>query len=76
MEGEYNKKLKMGYCVYPSPFISPLIVEPYNAVISTACMMPHLDVVVVLDNKAIYDVCSRNLDIERSSYSNLNRIIA
>jgi tubulin alpha len=30
----------------------------------------------VLDNEAIYDICKRNLDIERPTYTNLNRIIA
>lgn len=31
---------------------------------------------VILDNEAIYDICRRNLDIERPTYTNLNRIIA
>jgi len=31
---------------------------------------------VMLDNEAIYDICRRNLDIERPTYTNLNRIIA
>ena len=30
----------------------------------------------MLDNEAIYDICRRNLDIERPTYTNLNRIIA
>merc|ERR1712227_740173 len=29
----------------------------------------------VVDNEAIYDICRRNLDIERPTYSNLNRLI-
>lgn len=39
-------------------------------------MIEHSDVCVVLDNEAIYDICRRNLDIERPTYTNLNRIIA
>lgn len=31
---------------------------------------------VILDNEAIYDICRRNLDIERPTYTNLNRLIA
>ena len=27
------------------------------------------------DNEAIYDICRRNLDIERPTYTNLNRLI-
>merc|ERR1719397_2218827 len=33
-------------------------------------------VAVMLDNEAIYDICRRSLDIERPSYTNLNRLIA
>ena len=29
-----------------------------------------------MQNEAIYDICRRNLDLERPSYSNLNRLIA
>ena len=29
----------------------------------------------MVDNEAIYDICRRNLDIERPMYSNLNRLI-
>ena len=28
-----------------------------------------------VDNEAIYDICRRNLNVERPSYSNLNRLI-
>ena len=34
------------------------------------------DVVVPLDNNAIYDICKRSLDIERPTYTNMNRLIA
>ncbi|KQK74144.1 tubulin alpha-3 chain-like protein [Amazona aestiva] len=30
----------------------------------------------VIDNEAIYDICRRNLDIERPTYTNLNRLIS
>lgn len=29
----------------------------------------------MVDNEAIYDICRRNLDIERPTYTNLNRLI-
>ncbi|KAH3828215.1 hypothetical protein DPMN_130167 [Dreissena polymorpha] len=29
----------------------------------------------MVDNEAIYDTCRRNLDIERPTYTNLNRLI-
>ena len=30
----------------------------------------------MVDNEAIYDICRRNLDIERPTYTNLNRLMA
>ena len=29
----------------------------------------------MVDNEAIYDICRRNLDVERPTYTNLNRLI-
>jgi tubulin alpha len=72
---EYGKKPKFGYTVYPSPQVSTAVVEPYNAVLATHALLEHTDVAAMLDNEAIYDVCQRNLNVDRPSYSNLNRII-
>jgi len=73
---EYGKKSKLGFTVYPSPQVSTAVVEPYNSVLSTHALLEHTDVAVMLDNEAIYDICKRNLDIERPSYNNLNRLVA
>jgi tubulin alpha len=73
---EYGKKSKLGFAVYPSPQISTAVVEPYNSVLATHSLLEHSDVVVVLDNEAIYDICQKSLNIERPTYTNLNRLIA
>jgi tubulin alpha len=52
------------------------VVEPYNSVLSTHSLLEHTDVAVMLDNEAVYDICRRSLDIERPTYTNLNRLIA
>lgn len=56
--------------------MSTAVVEPFNSVLSTHSLLEHTDVVVLLDNEAIYDICKRALDIERPSYRNLNRLIS
>merc|ERR1712072_694938 len=66
---------KFGFTVYPSPQVSTAVVEPYNSVLSTHALLEHTDVAAMLDNEAIYDLCRRNLDIERPTYTNLNRLI-
>ena len=30
----------------------------------------------MVDNEAIYDICKRSLDMQRPTYTNLNRLIA
>jgi hypothetical protein len=50
-------------------------VEPYNSVLTTHTTLEHSDCAFMVDNEAIYDICRRNLDIERPTYTNLNRLI-
>merc|ERR1712054_634830 len=71
-----GKKSKLGFTVYPSPQVSTAVVEPYNSILSTHSLLEHTDVAVMLDNEAIYDICRRQLDIERPTYTNLNRLIS
>merc|ERR1712226_318497 len=66
---DYGKKSKLGFCVYPSP-------QPSTAVLATHSLLEHTDVAVMLDNEALYDICRRCLDIERPTYTNLNRLEA
>ena len=73
---DYGKKSKLGFTIYPSPQISTAVVEPYNSILSTHSLLEHTDVAVMLDNEAIYDICRRNLDIEKPTHTNLNRLIA
>ena len=70
---DYGKKSKLGFTIYPSPQVSTAVVEPYNSVLSTHSLLEHTDVAVMLDNEAVYDICRRSLDIERPTYTNLNR---
>ena len=72
----YEKIPKLGFCVYPSPQISTTVVEPYNSVLSTHWLLDYLDMAVVLNNEAIYDICSKHLGIESPNFKNLNQLIS
>ncbi|KAJ9695635.1 hypothetical protein PVL29_010894 [Vitis rotundifolia] len=76
LSADYGKKSKLGFTIYPSPQVSTAVVEPYNSVLSTHSLLEHTDVAVLLDNEAIYDICRRSLDLERPTYTNLNRLIS
>lgn len=76
LSSEFGKKCKLEFSVYPAPQVSTSVVEPYNSVLTTHTTLEHSDVSFMVDNEAIYDICRRNLDIPRPTYTNLNRIIA
>ncbi|KAJ1650688.1 alpha-tubulin [Dispira simplex] len=73
---DYGKKSKLEFSVYPAPQVSTSVVEPYNSILTTHTTLEHSDCSFMVDNEAIYDICRRNLDIERPTYANLNRLIA
>ena len=72
---DYGKKSKLEFSIYPSPLIATAVVEPYNSILTTHTTLEHSDCAFMVDNEAIYDICRRNLDIERPTYTNLNRLI-
>ena len=72
---DYGKKSKLEFAVYPAPQISTAVVEPYNSILTTHTTLEHSDCAFMVDNEAIYDICRRNLDIERPTYTNLNRLM-
>ncbi|KAJ8305066.1 hypothetical protein KUTeg_017382 [Tegillarca granosa] len=72
---DYGKKSKLEFAIYPAPQIATAVVEPYNSILTTHTTLEHSDCAFMVDNEAIYDICRRNLDIERPSYTNLNRLI-
>ncbi|MGH0182839.1 UNVERIFIED_CONTAM: hypothetical protein FKN15_010250 [Acipenser sinensis] len=73
---DYGKKSKLEFSIYPAPQVSTAVGEPYNSILTTHTTLEHSDCAFMVDNEAIYDICRRNLDIERPSYANLNRLIS
>ena len=73
---DYGKKSKLEFSIYPAPQVATAVVEPYNAILTTHTTLEHSDCAFMMDNEAIYDICRKNLDVERPSYTNLNRIIS
>lgn len=72
---DYGKKSKLEFAIYPAPQIATSIVEPYNSILCTHCTLEHSDCAFMVVNRTVYDICRRNLDIERPTYTNLNRLI-
>ena len=72
---DYGKKAKLEFSVYPAPQVATAVVEPYNAILTTHTTLEHSDCAFMVDNEAIYDICRKSLDVERPTYTNLNRLI-
>jgi tubulin alpha len=60
----------------PSPQIQHSPLEPYNTVLAMHKLTEHVDTSICMDNDALYDVCRRNLDIDKPIYTHLNRLVA
>merc|ERR1712157_673476 len=73
---DYGKKSKLEFAIYPAPQVSTSVVEPYNTVLTTHTTLEHSDCCFMVDNEAIYDLCTIKLGIERPNYENLNRLIS
>ena len=73
---DYGKKSKLSFTTWACPQIATAVVEPYNTVLCVHSLLEHTDVTIMMDNEALYDLCRRNLDIERPTYTNLNRLLA
>jgi len=73
---DHRKKSKIGFEIYPAPSISTCIVEPYNGLLSTHWLLDHTEVSLILDNEALYGICSSKLKIEKIEYSHLNKLCA
>jgi len=73
---DYGKKSKISFTLWACPQVATAVVEPYNTVLCVHSLLEHTDVTIMYDNEALYDICRRNLDIERPTYTNLNRLLA
>ncbi len=73
---DYSKKSQINFTVYPSPLYSTSVVEPLNFISSFPSLFDYCNANIVLDNEAMYDIFTKNLDSDKPTYTNLNRLIS
>ncbi|CAF1266659.1 unnamed protein product, partial [Didymodactylos carnosus] len=66
---EYPDRMIIGY-------ISESIVEPYNALLASQYHIDNTDMLICLDNEALYDISIRALKIANPTMGDLNHLIA
>lgn len=72
---DFGKKSKLEFAIYPAPQVATAVVEPYNSILTTHTTLENSNCAFMVDNEAIYEICRKNLDIERPNYTSLNRLI-
>jgi len=73
---EYQDRMTMTFSVFPSPRVSDTVVEPYNTTLSVNQLLEWADQVMVIDNEALYDICSKTLRLRTPTYTDLNHLVS
>ncbi|ETO28527.1 hypothetical protein RFI_08603 [Reticulomyxa filosa] len=71
----FADRMVVNYSVYPSPKVSDVVVEPYNAILSIAEIINN-DGCFVLDNEALYNIAYNVLKQSKPKYKELNWVIS
>jgi tubulin beta len=73
----YADRLTATYSVYPSPKVSDVVVEPYNAILSIHQLLENSDETFVIDNEALYNISHNVLKLEKDpTFLELNHVIS
>ncbi|KAL2845897.1 Tubulin/FtsZ [Aspergillus pseudoustus] len=73
---EFPDRMMASFSVLPSPKVSNVVVEPYNAMLSVHQLVEHSDATFCIDNDALYDICMRTLKLSQPSYGDLNHLVS
>ncbi|XP_033069166.1 tubulin beta-8 chain-like [Trachypithecus francoisi] len=73
---EYPDRIINTFSILPSPKVSDMVVEPYNAILSVHQLIENADETFCIDNEALYDICSRTLKLPMPTYGDLNHLVS
>uniref|UniRef100_F1LH31 Tubulin beta-1 chain n=1 Tax=Ascaris suum TaxID=6253 RepID=F1LH31_ASCSU len=73
---EYPDRIMSSFSVVPSPKVSDVVLEPYNATLSVHQLVENTDETFCIDNEALYDICFRTLKLTNPSYGDLNHLVS
>ena len=73
---DMGKTSTFAFALFPGKTNDGSIVEPYNTTLAMHHFIEHAAAVLVVDNAALERLCQKHLDIQTTSYVNMNRIFA
>eukprot|EP01084_Bolivina_argentea_P237771 399511_1 len=72
----YPDRIISTFSVYPSPKVSDVVVEPYNAMLSIHQLLENSDATNVIDNEALFSISHNVLKQKEPKYCDLNWVIS
>jgi len=72
----YPDRITATFSVYPSPKVSDVVVEPYNATLSIHQLLENSDQTFVIDNEALFSISHNVLKQQEPKYADLNWVIS
>uniref|UniRef100_A0A2R9AXR9 Tubulin beta chain n=1 Tax=Pan paniscus TaxID=9597 RepID=A0A2R9AXR9_PANPA len=76
IQEEYPDRIINTFSVLPSLKVSDAVVEPYNAILSIYQLIENAHETFCIDNEALYNICSRTLQLPRPTYGDLNHLVS
>ena len=76
LKEEYPEMITKTYSVIPSPKLSNVVVEPYNAILALSRSIESTDETFCMDNQALHHICTHVLRLSTPSYSDVNHLIS
>jgi len=72
----YPDRITATFSVYPSPKVSDVVVEPYNATLSIHQLLENSDQTFVIDNEALFSISHNVLKQQEPKYEQLNWVLS
>jgi tubulin beta len=72
----YPDRITATFSVYPSPKVSDVVVEPYNATLSINQCLENSDETFVIDNEALFNISHNVLQQPSPKFPQLNYVIS
>lgn len=75
LSSEYPKASKFNFAIFPSEIHKSSNYEVYNTALSVHSIINHMKCCFSFDNKSLYDVSKRLLDVYNPSFKTMNEIV-
>ncbi|XP_033224326.1 tubulin beta chain-like isoform X2 [Belonocnema kinseyi] len=76
LKEEYADRIIKSYSIIPTPEVSDTIFGPYNSILTLSHLVDNCDETFCIDNKALYNILTKNLDIAAPTFADMNHLVS